>query len=505
MGGGDKCTPSSEDDAHDVNGGHEKQQGSKEAEELKNQGNELYQAGRVKDALSKFDEAVSKSPDVAVYRANKAAALSSLGRLGEAMLESKKAVELDDNYARAHERLANLCLRLGRFKEAKKHFEKAGEGGKDGQKRADQLDQHAKAALCARDKGEWEKALREADATIQGGADADCTLLGVKAEALQNLGRSDEAEKARAQAEKAAADAGTPAIRDPVISMLRAKIAASTGNFDGAVAAAERAVKLDPDNCAAIQTLKQVRALANARTRGNDLFKAGDFGGAEKAYSEGLETPLGKENAFLLSNRAAARSKQGHWEEALADADKATRAYPNYSKAKLRRAHAYRNLGRHEEAVRDLEELAAAAPYDADLGRELWEANRELAQSRGEDVSGWKFTPPGGLVDVTSDQQYRERVNGPGLVVGYFTATWCGPCRQIAPVIKKLPEKYPGLSIMKVDIDSHQQLAAAEGVASVPTFKVYKNGRKVNEITGANAPLLDQVISQNLQDILKKV
>lgn len=57
--------------------------------QLKKQGNELYHAGRVKEALSKFDEAVSKSPDVAVYRANKAAALSSLGRLGEAMLESK--------------------------------------------------------------------------------------------------------------------------------------------------------------------------------------------------------------------------------------------------------------------------------------------------------------------------------------------------------------------------------------------------------------------------------
>lgn len=118
--------------------------------------------------------------------------------------------------------------------------------------------------------------------------------------------------------------------QDPVISMLRAKIATSTGNFDSAVAAAERAVKLDPDNCAAIKTLKQVRALANARTRGNELFKSGDFGGAEKAYSEGLENPLGKDNAFLLSNRAAVRSKQGHWEEALADADIATRACPSY-------------------------------------------------------------------------------------------------------------------------------------------------------------------------------
>lgn len=98
------------------------------------------------------------------------------------------------------------------------------------------------------------------------------------------------------------------------------------------------------------------------------------------------------------------------------------------SKAKLRRAHAYKNLGRHEEAVRDLEELAAAAPYDVDLGRELFDANRELARSRGEDVSGWKFTPPGGLVDVTSEQQYRERVNGPGLVVGYFTG---GPSQRI--------------------------------------------------------------------------
>lgn len=206
-----------------------------------------------------------------------------------------------------------------------------------------------------------------------------------------------------------------------MISMLRAKIAASTGNFESAVAAAERAVKLDPDNCAAVKTLKQVRALAGARTRGNDLFKSGDFGGAEKAYTEGLDNPLGKDNAFLLSNRAAAQAKQGRWEDSLSDADKAVRACSGYDKAKLRRANAYKNLGRWEEAVKDLEDLAAAAPYDMDLGRELFEANRELARSRGEDVDGWKFTPPGGLVDVTSEQQYRERVNGPGLVVGYFT------------------------------------------------------------------------------------
>jgi thiol-disulfide isomerase/thioredoxin len=62
---------------------------------------------------------------------------------------------------------------------------------------------------------------------------------------------------------------------------------------------------------------------------------------------------------------------------------------------------------------------------------------------------------------------------GSGLVL-LRPATWCGPCRQIAPVIKKLPEKYPGLTILKVDIDSHQQLAAAEDVSSVPTFKIYK-------------------------------
>jgi DnaJ family protein C protein 7 len=193
------------------------------------------------------------------------------------------------------------------------------------------------------------------------------------------------------------------------------------GNFDAAVSAAERAVKLDPENPGAIQTLKHVRALTGARTRGNDAFKTGDFSAAEKAYSEGLENPLGKENAFLLSNRAAARSKQDRWDEALSDADRAVKACPNYSKAKLRRAHAYKSLNRWGEAVTDLESLAASAPNDVDLGRELFEAKKELAKSRGEDVSGWKFTPPGGLVDVASEQQYREKVKGPGLVVGYFT------------------------------------------------------------------------------------
>ena len=61
--------------------------------------------------LSLYDRAIAMSPASAAYRSNRAAALTGLGRLGEAVRECEEAVRLDPNYGRAHQRLASLFLR----------------------------------------------------------------------------------------------------------------------------------------------------------------------------------------------------------------------------------------------------------------------------------------------------------------------------------------------------------------------------------------------------------
>lgn len=85
--------------------------GSSDPEEVKKAGNELYRRGSFTEALSLYDRAISLSPDNAAYRSNRAAALTALGKLAEAVKECEEAVRLDPGYGRAHQRLASLYLR----------------------------------------------------------------------------------------------------------------------------------------------------------------------------------------------------------------------------------------------------------------------------------------------------------------------------------------------------------------------------------------------------------
>ncbi|XP_006657228.3 thioredoxin O, mitochondrial [Oryza brachyantha] len=77
--------------------------------------------------------------------------------------------------------------------------------------------------------------------------------------------------------------------------------------------------------------------------------------------------------------------------------------------------------------------------------------------------------------------------------VFYYTAVWCGPCRAMAPVIAKLSNRYPKIPIYKVDIDLDgvgSKLTDLK-IYSVPTFHFYYEGRKTDEVVGADRTKLE--------------
>ena len=67
-----------------------------------------------------------------------------------------------------------------------------------------------------------------------------------------------------------------------------------------------------------------------------------------------------------------------------------------------------------------------------------------------------------------------------------FWATWCAPCKAISPVVDELATQYKGkVKVAKVNIDDHQETPQAYGIRSIPTLLVFKGGRVVEQLVGA--------------------
>ena len=74
--------------------------------------------------------------------------------------------------------------------------------------------------------------------------------------------------------------------------------------------------------------------------------------------------------------------------------------------------------------------------------------------------------------------------NGKTVLVDFW-ATWCGPCRMIAPVLEEVAKERPDVIVCKVDVDEERELALEYGVSSIPTLLVFRDGKVVNQSIGA--------------------
>lgn len=100
------------------------------------------------------------------------------------------------------------------------------------------------------------------------------------------------------------------------------------------------------------------------------------------------------------------------------------------------------------------------------------------------------------VAQVAAESLESEVLRAPGPVLVDFYATWCGPCRALAPVVEEIArEKGGALKVVKVDVDDAQEAAASLGVLSVPTLVLFRGGREVWRHVGAapKAALLREI------------
>lgn len=96
-------------------------------------------------------------------------------------------------------------------------------------------------------------------------------------------------------------------------------------------------------------------------------------------------------------------------------------------------------------------------------------------------------------------EEFEELSNEKGLLLVDFFATWCGPCRILAPTIEELSENYSeGVKIAKIDIDENEELAILHNIQAVPTIILFKEGKELERFTGvASIEKLQEMIERN--------
>ena len=109
--------------------------------------------------------------------------------------------------------------------------------------------------------------------------------------------------------------------------------------------------------------------------------------------------------------------------------------------------------------------------------------------------------PNTSYLTLTDHNFQQEVINNSEPVLVDFWATWCGPCQVMNPVIQDLAREYTGkVTVGKVNVDEQPQTTAQYGIQSIPTIKIFRNGKIMDQVIGA---VPKKVLADKLNEVLQ--
>lgn len=107
------------------------------------------------------------------------------------------------------------------------------------------------------------------------------------------------------------------------------------------------------------------------------------------------------------------------------------------------------------------------------------------------------------MVDALTEDTFTQAINGPLPVIIDFWASWCGPCKMLAPVFDEASKNYQGkLKFAKISTEDFPEIAEEIGIIGIPCLIIFKNGKEVDRIVGFH-PL--EMLTKKIDGILVRI
>ena len=90
-------------------------------------------------------------------------------------------------------------------------------------------------------------------------------------------------------------------------------------------------------------------------------------------------------------------------------------------------------------------------------------------------------------MDSVSELDFEEIIGGDTLTIIDFSATWCMPCRLLAPILEEVADEKTDVNFFNLDIDDNEEIAKRYRIFSVPTLMAFKNGKVIDSLVGLNS------------------